>query len=229
MKLSVIVPTLDGSVPAGLLEIFKSESSAVLENGVEVELIVVKGVSPISAARNEGLRRATGDYIAWVDSDDEISPDYFEVIISALRLPSSTSTPTFDYSLPSLLTFNIRQEWHDGSSRPTCVLDGRHCGQLWSKVFRRSLFDGLSFEGAVHEDYRIQCQMPRNVTRTHIDKVLYVYKRRASGLSQHHDAKAVISALWGLIKICNSWEMAKGIWERIWDFAKTPLRRLLRR
>lgn len=214
MKLSVIVPSLDGSVPESLTR-YAAEYP-------EVELVIVKGMSPVSAARNEGLRRATGDYIAWVDADDDITPDYFSSILSALRLPTSTSTP-------SLLSFNIRVEWHDGSNRPSYFLDGRATGQLWRKVFRRSLFDGLAFEGAVHEDYRIQCQMPRDIVCHHIDKVLYVYKRRATGLSQHHDFMASLSALLGLIKICNSWDMFRGILERAWDLAKTPLRKIIRR
>lgn len=215
MKLSVIVPSLDGLVPESLTR-YAAEYP-------EVELVIVKGMSPVSAARNEGLRRATGDYIAWVDADDDITPDYFKEITSILQLPLTTTT-----SSPSIISFNIRVEWHDGSNRPSYFLDGRATGQLWRKVFRRSLFDGLTFEGAVHEDYRIQCQMPRDLVHHHIDKVLYVYKRRASGLSQHHDFMASLSALWGLIKICNSWDMFRGILERAWDLAKTPLRKILR-
>lgn len=213
VKLSIIVPTLKGEVPRSL------ESAAERE---EVEVVVVKGVCPVAEARNEGLRRARGEWIAWVDSDDEVTDDWLVEILSKIENNSTVLTP-------DIISFNVRQEWHDGSGRESTILDGRKCGQLWSKVFRRSLFDGLEFQGAVHEDYRIQCQMPRESKRAHIDKVLYVYKRRAEGLSQHRDAKATIGALWGLIKICNSWEMAKGIWERIWDFAKTPLRRLIRR
>lgn len=217
VKLSIIVPTIDGEVPASL------ESYAVTRP--EVEVVVVKGVSPVGEARNEGLRRAKGEYVAWVDADDEVEEGWLEAILGAIDLKDRSSGA----GGVDILSFNVRQEWHDGSGRPTIVLDGRKCGQLWAKVFRRSLFDGLKFEGAVHEDFRIQCQMSRKVKRVHIDKVLYVYKRRATGLSQHRDAKATISALWGLVKICNSWEMFRGICERVWDFAKTPLRRVIGR
>lgn len=213
VKLSIIVPTLKGEVPRSL------ESAAERE---DVEIVVVKGVSPVGKARNEGLRRARGEWIAWVDADDEVEEGWLEEILSILTSRTSQTSP-------DIISVNVRQEWHDGSGRESTILDGRKCGQLWSKVFRRSLFDWLEFQGAVHEDYRIQCQMPREAKRVHLDKVLYVYKRRAEGLSQHRDAKATVRALWGLIKICNSWEMAKGIWERIWDFAKTPLRRLIGR
>ena len=31
-----------------------------------------------SAARNAGLKKATGDFISFIDSDDEIAPDFYE-------------------------------------------------------------------------------------------------------------------------------------------------------
>lgn len=214
-KLSIIVPTLDGGVPASL--------TRATEGRTDVEVVAVKGVSPVGKARSEGLRRSTGKWIAWVDADDEVREEWLPTVLCEVKAQEEAHGQGAD-----ILTFNARQEWHDGSGRPSAVLDGRKCGQLWCKVFRRTLFDGLEFQGAVHEDWRIQCQMPKTVKRVHIDKVLYVYRRQRNGLSQHRNAGETWSALWGLVKVCNSWEMAKGIAERFWDFAKTPVRRMIR-
>lgn len=204
MKLSVIIPTLDGTFPE-------------IPPHPDVEVVVVKGVRPVSAARNEGLRRATGEYVAWVDADDEVLPDWLPAILQALE------------DRPDIVQFDAQVEWHDGSGRPGYRLDGRTRGQLWCKVFRRSLFEGLSFEGCVHEDWRIQCQMPKNLVCVHLDRILYRYKRTKTGLSQHCDIWGDLRSLWGLVKICNSWQMARGIGERFFDLAKTPVRRLLGR
>lgn len=209
MRLSVIVPSLTGEMPQGL--------QACTAGRDDVELVVVKGVSPVAAARNAGLAQAKGEYVAWVDADDAVTENWLAEILKGLE------------SDPDLLSFNVRVEWHDASGRPDYQLDGRTAGQLWCKVFRRTLFEGLSFAGVVHEDWRIQCQMPRQLGRVHLDKVLYVYRRGRGGLSQHHDAWGELKALCGLLCMCRDWKMFCGVCERFWDFAKTPFRRMLGR
>ena len=38
----------------------------------------------VSAARNHGVREAKGDWICYVDSDDEVKPDYLKVMVEAI-------------------------------------------------------------------------------------------------------------------------------------------------
>jgi glycosyltransferase involved in cell wall biosynthesis len=44
-------------------------------------IIIDQKNSGVSKARNNGLEKATGDYIAFIDSDDWINPKYFEKLI----------------------------------------------------------------------------------------------------------------------------------------------------
>ena len=48
-------------------------------------LVIHKPNGGISDARNEGMRIAKGEYIAFVDSDDVVEPEYVEFLLDAVK------------------------------------------------------------------------------------------------------------------------------------------------
>ena len=181
MKLSIIVPTLDGRVPTSLMR--------AIGGRADVEVVVVKDVSPVGKARNEGLRRATGDYIAWVDADDEVTEDWLGDILAAIGRDA-----------PDVITFDAaRVGWKGDSS--DVVWRERHpsVGRLlhsayqaiermcsmWLFVSRRELWRDLWFDedAVICEDYFI---LPKFVSRakslTYIRKKLYRYISQETSL-----------------------------------------------
>lgn len=146
------------------------------------------------AARNEGLVRATGEWIAWVDCDDTVEQTWFTRI--AEELGRNEGTGSFD-----VLVFGIVQEKNGLSkviySPQPHDQDGDEYGRemlapggmphwLWHRVFRSELWEGVRFEGRVNEDYHAGLQYLPRVRRVRfIPDVLYRYIRRGTGLSSY--------------------------------------------
>lgn len=189
MLLSVIIPTLDGSIRARI------------PDSAEVEVVVVKGVKPVGKARNEGLRRARGEYIAWVDSDDEVSEEWLGEILHNLKgCEAGRGAPdvvTFDVRSDKLLKTTEWGRWMKSgkcnASRLTREIyrDCALVNALWMYVIRRELWEGIRFDESIPrgEDYLVIPQvMERAWEVKYIPKALYHYRENPTSVM--HQEKA---------------------------------------
>lgn len=163
MRLSVIIPSLDGKLPKGL------------HNDHDVELVVVRGVSPVGKARNEGLRRASGDYVAWVDADDEIEDGWLKAIKEAI------------VDNPDAVVFGCEE---------TDPVDVAFSHAMWDVVASRKSLSGMSFdEIGQREDNLFLLRYLKNGSHwKSVKERHYIYRRRAESQTSR-PRTAVDSAL----------------------------------
>ena len=110
--------------------------------------VIKKENGGLSDARNYGLDRMNGDYVTFVDSDDELSPNTLEPLLNIMH-----NHPEYD-----ILEYSVLQNpgEHDetfidlGNHNYPYALDWlmtngtRHCW-IWNKIFKSNLFTQLRF------------------------------------------------------------------------------------
>lgn len=148
-----------------------------------------------SNARNEGLKKATGDYIAFMDCDDWIEPDMYETLVALMEKKQV-----------DMVCSGWIKEWTSKSEiipNEGCVADGvfgqkqllrylyerdafRGFSYMWNKLYRRKLFYGEDrLEVCFDENLRLGgdvlalAQTALRVSgAVYIDKAFYHYRQR---------------------------------------------------
>jgi len=148
------------------------DSSVAILNGLVSEYLGVVNFEIVShdrnrglsAARNTGTEYATGDYIYYLDSDDEITPNCIEILVSyVLRYPNVQLIQGKTLTIPA-----PRNDWRDISKlhypeyvsdplwiKRSILVPPRIPVNAWNKLLSRHfvLENSLYFyEGVIHED-----------------------------------------------------------------------------
>lgn len=152
-----------------------------------------------AAAKNAGLRIATGEYLSFVDSDDFLEPGAYSYMVEVLGEKQADVVQCAHRDV-------FRNRTSDRfSDRERCVINASaylaqytrdwSCALLWNKLYRRELFDGIFFEeGHKIDDEYFTYQGIMNARYVVCDsRIVYNYrKRRSSVMYSPQSARQIV-------------------------------------
>lgn len=154
--------------------------------------VIHKQNAGLGAARNTGLRATTGEYVTFVDSDDQLTPRAIELLLKTLERTGS------DFAIGAVERFNSTRTWvpawvsevHDEKRLGIQAED--HTPVLWdvfvwNKLFRRTVWDervGLFPEGVLYEDQECTAKLyVEGATFDSLVETVYRWRFRDDGSS----------------------------------------------
>ena len=145
----------------------------------------------LSAARNTALDVATGEWIAFVDSDDWIERDMYEGLCRVAVENDADIVACGhirEYSKKSKVrsVSDIVKTVTPDEALKMVVEDRRLQKHVWSKIYRRRLFNEVRFPvGEIYEDIAVSHLLLHQANRVVlVDKSYYHYRIRRDSLSR---------------------------------------------
>lgn len=171
--------------------------------------VIHKPNGGLSDARNAGMKVATGEYVAFVDSDDFVDEHYSEYLLKAI-LVSGAKMAACDLAIyydgdpiaqkVMFGTINIKS-----SEEAICDILHNRCVRAvaWNKMFHKELLADERFPvGKYHEDeffsYRIIHKAEKLV---YVDSKLYYYRQRQGSIMASFNSKHLDSLEAGLERL----------------------------
>jgi glycosyltransferase involved in cell wall biosynthesis len=190
---SVLALNLDNELREILLIDDGSDSSPLPHLGsLADEIVYIRQQNQgVSGARNTGLRLATGQYIQFVDGDDQLLPAYHQCLDIAEK------------HRPDIIAFDMTTNKDDKQAPPETVgpMEGSQYllkhnvhGAVWSYLFRKSALSNLLFTKGIAygEDEEFTPQLILRADRIYTTNAkAYFYRQHPSSATHQKDEENI--------------------------------------
>lgn len=196
MKLSIIIPyykTLD------LTKKLLSKLNKQINNREDIEIILIddgsngeelipcvdiyvklKNNKGVSGARNIGLKIAKGEYICFIDSDDDITDNYINKIIQQIE------TKPFDLCWLS---------WNSPLGQAIVTSTEQPNIAIWGRIFNSNIVKNITFDESynVHEEFDFWKEIfkNKNLVINFISEIIYNYSIREGSLIRRYNSNEI--------------------------------------
>lgn len=120
----------------------------------------------VCAARNRGIEEAEGEYLSFIDSDDTLVPDMYEILMNLIQ---EYDVGIAHCSYNRVTAGSVKSIGNSGQIYPQdrtealkSLLTGKlFVGSCWTKLYERRLFDSVRFPAGIrtNEDMLVNFQV----------------------------------------------------------------------
>ena len=208
-KISVIIPVynvelyIKNCIESVINQTYKNLEIIIIDDGstdksgricdeyamLDSRIIVIhQSNSGAANAKNNGLKIATGYYLAFVDGDDYLEPTAYEFMVSELLKNDADViqcgfNKVFVDNLYPKFSHNTKMIFNTIEYLSRYTIDWT-CGLLWDKLFKRKLYENIFFEEGhkIDDEYFTYQGIMKAKKIVYIPVIIYNYRQRATGV-----------------------------------------------
>lgn len=148
--------------------------------------VIHKKNAGVSAARNSGIEVASGDYIGFVDGDDTVDEEMFDMLINnAIKYDADISHCGYKMVFPSRTDYyyntGIFIEQDNELGLKDLLIGSRVEPGLWNKIYKKELFNDIKVDESIkiNEDLLVNYYLFKKAKKSiFYDKCFYNYTIR---------------------------------------------------
>ena len=137
----------------------------------------------LSYSRNYGLKKSTGDFIGYIDSDDYVEPDYYEKLMSSIK-DNKSDIAICDIKLVDEQTNKIQRcKCYANDFDVYSVVNNGFAASACNKLFKRKNVEKYPFaEGKVNEDIAVVIPTVIQAKKISYADTCYFYVQRGGSI-----------------------------------------------